>query len=122
MKSKMRLIIEIIIVISILVLSSIIVINVVSVDKKANEEKNTKDLIENLNKLLINGGSKEEIIELTGLDDVDETSLMTGKDCYMRTRPDDKTIKDNNLDNYVIIQDELSANVEKKYKVIFTIQ
>ena len=119
MKSKMRLIIEIIIVISILVLSSIIVINVVSVDKKANEEKNTKDLIENLNKLLINGGSKEEIIELTGLDDVDETSLMTGKDCYMRTRPDDKTIKDNNLDNYVIIQDELSSNVEKKIQSNF---
>ena len=96
MKSKLRIIIEIIIGIAIIALLSTIVVNVVSFDKKANDEKNTKELIENLNNLLINGGSKEEIKELTGLDDIDETSLMTGKDCYMRTRLDDKTIKDNN--------------------------
>ena len=119
MKSKMRLIIEIIIIVSILALSSIIVLNVISFDNKGKEEQKTKELIENLNKLLINGGSKEDIKELTGLDDIDETSLMTGKDCYMRTRPDDKTIKDNNLDNYVILQDELATNVEKKIQSNF---
>ncbi len=119
MKSKLRIIIEIIIGIAIIALLSTIVVNVVSFDKKANDEKNTKELIENLNNLLINGGSKEEIKELTGLDDIDETSLMTGKDCYMRTRLDDKTIKDNNLDNYVIIQDELATNVEKKIQSNF---
>ena len=37
----------------------------------------------------------------------------------MRTRLDDKTIKDNNLDNYVIIQDELATNVEKKIQSNF---
>ena len=58
MKSKLRIIIEIIIGIAIIALLSTIVVNVVSFDKKANDEQNTKELIENLNNLLINGGSK----------------------------------------------------------------
>lgn len=119
-KQKVRLIIEIILMIVLIILLGIITINVIKIEPN-NKNKNTKEKIVELNELLINGGTKEQIKELIGIDadSIDSRSLMTGPDSYMYERPSDKIISENNLEKYVIAQEKYAKNVEKKIKSNF---
>lgn len=121
-KHKIFTILEIVISILIVMLIGVILINVIKIDTKEEDTTvSTKEMIVQLNELLINGGTKEQIHKLTGIDvkDIDSRSLLTGPDSYMAIHPDDKVIKENSLDNYLQAQEELVKNVEKAIKENF---
>ncbi|MDO4995753.1 MAG: hypothetical protein Q4E69_01105 [Bacilli bacterium] len=117
-KGKIRLILEIIISILIVIFLGIILCNVIKFDSKDNT-KETKEMIEELNTLLINGGTKEEIIALTGIDEIDSRILLTGPDSYMALYPDKSEINNENIDAYIEEQNKLVKNVENKIKSNF---
>ena len=89
-KHKIFTILEIVISILIVVLIGVILINVIKIDTKEEDTTvSTKEMIVQLNELLINGGTKEQIHKLTGIDvkDIDSRSLLTGPDSYMAIHP-----------------------------------
>ena len=94
-KVNVRLIIEIIIIVLILVLSGVIASNVIVFDKRTPEEiedQKVRDMLTELNDLIINGGTAKEIEELTGVEDIPARYLITGPDCYVALKPSNKII------------------------------
>ena len=67
-----------------------------------------------ITELISKKSSRSSYIEYIGINDFSNTSIMTGKDSYLREKPSDKDIKQHNLDEYVKLQDTLATNVEKK--------
>lgn len=73
-------------------------------------------LIDEVTKLYINGGTKEELEEVMGYDNIESINIITGPDSYTREAPSSQVIKENDLKDYVAKADNLSRNLEKKIK------
>lgn len=106
-----------------------IVLLIIPMFTKDNEgydpSKTTKQFasdIEKLNDLLINGGSKKEIIELTKVDDLENFNIMTGSDSYLNQKPSEKIIENYDLDNYVKMADKYISRLEKEIKNNFSFE
>lgn len=67
-----------------------------------------------ITELVSKKSSRSSYIEYIGINEFSNTSIMTGKDSYLRDKPSDKDIKQHNLEEYVKLQDSLATNVEKK--------
>lgn len=85
-------------------------------EKGTLTEEGMKNYVEELTELLINGGTKEELIKKIGSENILDTDIMTGKDMYLRQKPDDAIISKYNLDNYVTLGEELATTLENAIK------
>ena len=116
-KYKVRIIIEIIISILIVILLGVIMFNIIKpIDKSNPKIKDMKDTINELTEKLINSSTKEEITDLTGIEEIESSMLMTGPDSYTGEKPSNKLITNYKLDDYITLQDKLQSNLESKIK------
>lgn len=84
-----------------------------------DSKKTTREFasdIETLNDLLINGGSKKEIIELTKIKELENFNIMTGKDSYLNQKPSKEIIDTYNLNDYVTKSSKYISRLEKEIK------
>ena len=74
------------------------------------------ELTDEVTKLYVNGGTKEELEKKTGFDNIESLNIITGPDSYTRVTPSKSVTDKNNLDDYVSKAAELSKNLEKEIK------
>ena len=67
-----------------------------------------------LTELLSKKSSRASYVEYIGINEFSNTSIITGKDSFIREKPNSEEIETHRLEEYVKIQDELATNVEKK--------
>ena len=77
-------------------------------------ENTMKQRITYLTQLISKKSSRNSYIEYIGINDFSNTSIMTGKDSFIREKPSNKDIETHRLEEYVKLQDELATKVEKK--------
>ena len=67
-----------------------------------------------LTELISKKSSRNNYVDYIGINDFSNTSIMTGKDSFIREKPSTKDIETHRLEEYVKLQDDLATNVEKK--------
>lgn len=80
------------------------------------ENKEAISYIENLTNIIMNGGSKKELITALHTNQILDTDIMTGKDMYLLQRPNEKLIKKYNLEDYVKVSKNLANKLENAIK------
>lgn len=120
MKKKSKIII--IVVIAVLLIATGLIIyftsdNNYSSDNKNNDiqkmsDKEAREYLENLTDIIINGGTRKELIEALKTDEIPDSYIMTGEDMYLLQKPADEIIKTYSLDNYVTASKDLAERLE----------
>lgn len=81
-------------------------------EPKTQEEVVTA-YVERLNKVIMEGGTKEQLVSVLRREQVLDTDIMTGPDMYLRQTPSKKVIQKNNLSTYTKKGEELAKQLEK---------
>ena len=79
---------------------------------KAMSDEEASQYIDQLTDVIINGGTREELVSVLHSDEILDTYIMTGEDMYLLQRPDDKTIEKYSLEEYVKASEELAKKFE----------
>lgn len=97
-------------------------------DKKQEEIKNNKDIvtkkdaenhIKKITEVVMNGGSKEELVKVLKTNQFNDSYIMTGEDMYLLQSPDYNIILKYSLEEYVKESKKLKNNLEKHIKKDF---
>ena len=115
---KKRKIIIIIIIIAILLIIIGSVIHLITNNGKtaslSNEE--AKDYINNITDTIMDGGTKEKLLDvLQGISLID-ANIMTGEDMYLLQEPEDYVKDEYPLNDYITLSKTLANNLEQKVK------
>lgn len=118
MKKKIIIIITIIAVLSIG--GGIVLMNSNSKPPKKEDpktqEKTVTEYVEKLNKVIMDGGTKQQYLSVLRRDQILNTDIMTGPDMYLRQKPSNKVIQKNSLSSYTKKGEELAKKLEKAIK------
>lgn len=80
------------------------------------QEKTVTEYVEKLNKVIMDGGTKQQYLSVLRRDQILNTDIMTGPDMYLRQKPSNKVIQKNSLSSYTKKGEELAKNLEKAIK------
>ena len=80
------------------------------------QEKVVTEYVEKLNKVIMDGGTKQQYLSVLRRDQILNTDIMTGPDMYLRQKPSSKVIQKNSLSAYTTIGEELAKKLEKAIK------
>lgn len=132
MKSKKRIYIIAMLIASVFAIIGISIYFKGNVNKENNQTtislSEAKEYVEKLTNIIINGGTKEELILTLQTDEVQDETIMTGADMYLRQTPSKNIIKKYSLDDYVSKEDALATSLEKhiqdnfEYKIDSTVE
>lgn len=114
MKNNKKILITIGVVILFVLVICLIIFISKGTKKTLSLEELAKTDIKEFTNLVISGGTKNELKEISGLDKFWPQNIMTGKDSYLNKKPNDKFIKSNNLTSYVDKSEKYIDNFEKK--------
>ena len=111
---KIKIILIIVLVVLVISLGIILYLNY----RSGNDGIGTdySELTDEVTKLYVNGGTKEELEKKTGFDNIESLNIITGPDSYTRVTPSKRVTDKNNLDDYVSKAAELSKKLEKEIK------
>lgn len=89
-------------------------------DKKPNNEKTTieemRNYVETLNNTIIHGGNEDVLKKVLHTTEIDETSIMTGKDAYLLKTPSKEIMEEYSLEQYENTAKTLAQTLETKIK------
>lgn len=80
------------------------------------QEKTVTEYVEKLNKVIMDGGTKQQYLSVLRRDQILNTDIMTGPDMYLRQKPSNKVIQKNSLSSYTKKGEELAKKLEKAIK------
>ena len=80
------------------------------------QEKVVTEYVEKLNKVIMDGGTKQQYLSVLRRDQILNTDIMTGPDMYLRQKPSSKVIQKNSLSAYTTKGEELAKKLEKAIK------
>lgn len=80
------------------------------------QEKTVTEYVEKLNKVIMDGGTKQQYLSVLRRDQILNTDIMTGPDMYLRQKPSNKVIQKNSLSSYTKKGEELAKKLEKTIK------
>ena len=120
MKKKLIIIILILIIAVLSIGGGIVLMNSNSKPPKKEDpktqEKTVTEYVEKLNKVIMDGGTKQQYLSVLRRDQILNTDIMTGPDMYLRQKPSNKVIQKNSLSSYTKKGEELAKNLEKAIK------
>ncbi len=116
MKKNKKIFIIIGIVVLIILIIGLIIKIFSGAEKTVPLREMAKRDIKEFTNLVIDGGSKSELKEISGLKEFWPKNIMTGKDSYLNKKPSDEFITSNNLTSYVDKSKQYIDNFEKKLK------
>lgn len=124
MKNKLKIAVVIAVIAILLIIGGVAIYFSSNSNNNNNEENTPSDerttleemtnYIETLNNTIINGGSEEELKEVLHIDEVDETTIMTGEDAYLLKTPSEEIIDEYSLNQYVNTANTLAQNLETR--------
>lgn len=85
-------------------------------DDPKTQEKVVTEYVEKLNKVLMDGGTKQQYLSVLRREKILDTDIMTGPDMYLRQKPSKKVIQKNSLSSYEKKGEELAKTLEKAIK------
>lgn len=85
-------------------------------DNQVMSEELAKDYVVELTDIIMNGGSKNELVKKLGTNQILENYIMTGKDMFLRNKPSKKIIDNYNLEKYVSTNQSLTDKLEETIK------
>lgn len=119
MKKKRNIIITVIIIAIILITAGLIIY---FTDNNSNTKKEpeikemtndeARNYVEKLTDVIINGSSKEELMDVLKTDQILDTDIMTGEDMYLLQKPDERLVNKYKLDDYVETSKKLAERLE----------
>ena len=78
------------------------------------QEKTVTEYVEKLNKVIMDGGTKQQYLSVLRRDQILNTDIMTGPDMYLRQKPSSKVIRKNSLSAYTTKGEELRKDLKVK--------
>lgn len=87
--------------------------------KEEVSNKDARNYVEKLTDIIMNGGTKEELVDALHTNQIQNTYIMTGKDMYLLQTPDESIVNKYNLDDYIKTSNNLAERLENAIKSNF---
>lgn len=122
MKNKLKIAVVIAIIAILLIIGGVVIYfssnSNNSEENKPNTERATleemRNYVETLNNTIIHGGNEDVLKKVLRTTEIDETSIMTGKDAYLLKTPSEEIIEEYSLNQYVNTANTLAQNLETR--------
>lgn len=122
MKNKLKIAVVIAIIAILLIIGGVVIYfssnSNNSEENKPNTERATleemRNYVETLNNTIIHGGNEDVLKKVLHTTEIDETSIMTGKDAYLLKTPSEEIIEEYSLNQYVNTANTLAQNLETR--------
>ena len=122
MKNKLKIAVVIAIIAILLIIGGVVIYfssnSNNSEENKPNTERVTleemRNYVETLNNTIIHGGNEDVLKKVLHTTEIDETSIMTGKDAYLLKTPSEEIIEEYSLGQYENTAKTLAQNLETR--------